>query len=93
MSWILADVDELMYHDVCCLYSEGINNEYLVEENKLDSSDEDVFLLEICYILRVHNKENIGAAGASIWRNEYGQFLEGVVGMQYQLYKPREDCR
>ncbi len=71
-----------MYHHVCCLYSEGINNEYLVEENKLDSSDEDVFLVEICYILRVHNKENIGAAGASIWRNEYGQFLEGVVGMQ-----------
>jgi hypothetical protein len=55
-----------MYHHVCCLYSEGINNEYLVEENKLDSSDEDVFLVEICYILRVHNKENIGAAGASI---------------------------
>jgi hypothetical protein len=55
-----------MYHHVCCLYSEGINNEYLVEENKLDSSDEDVFLLEICHILRVHNKENIGAAGASI---------------------------
>ncbi len=58
--------NELMYHHVCCLYSEGINNEYLVEENKLDSSDEDVFLVEICYILRVHNKENIGAAGASI---------------------------
>jgi hypothetical protein len=40
-----------MYHHVCCLYSEGINNEYLVEENKLDFSD-DVFLLEIYYILR-----------------------------------------
>jgi hypothetical protein len=40
-----------MYHHVCCLYSEGINNEYLVEERKLDFSD-DVFLLEIYYILR-----------------------------------------